>query len=122
LEKIHRNKTGALIEFSAAAGAKIANVSEADLSIISDFGQRIGLLFQIVDDLLDITETTESLGKTAGKDINAEKATYPSIAGVQSARELALAVRDKAIGDLDGLSVADRVIRELPDYLYERKV
>lgn len=121
LERIHRNKTGALIEFSATAGAIIAGCSDEDRSSISDYGKKVGLLFQIVDDLLDVTETTESLGKTAGKDALSEKATYPSVVGLAETRELAAAVCDGAIDALKHASAVSTLLRMLPNYLLTRR-
>ncbi len=73
LEKIHHSKTGAMISVSAKAGAIIAEASEREIESISNYASNLGLLFQITDDLLDVTQTTEVLGKTAGKDVSAKK-------------------------------------------------
>lgn len=121
LELIHRNKTGALIAFSSAAGATIAGAAEDDIAAISDFGKKIGLLFQIVDDLLDVTATTESLGKTVGKDKNAGKATYPSLLGVSASKEFANSICADAESILAGLSKSNGVLKELPRYLLGRQ-
>lgn len=121
LELIHRNKTGALIAFSSAAGATIAGAAEDDIAGISDFGKKIGLLFQVVDDLLDVTATTESLGKTAGKDQNAGKATYPSLLGVSASKEFANSIYADAESILAGLSKSNGVLKELPRYLLGRQ-
>lgn len=86
VDEIHANKTGALIGFAARAGALIAGVSATVAEDVSAYGEKLGLLFQVTDDLLDITQPTELLGKTAGKDLNSEKATYPSIIGVESTK------------------------------------
>ena len=96
IENIHRNKTGALIRFSTEAGAIIGGASNADLSAISSFGERLGLLFQMTDDLLDVTQTTDQLGKTAGKDVAAEKATYPAVGGVERTEILASQLHARA--------------------------
>ncbi|MEJ7700029.1 MAG: polyprenyl synthetase family protein [Pyrinomonadaceae bacterium] len=79
LECIHHNKTGAMILFSAKAGAIIAGANVNESSAIENYTSHLGLLFQITDDLLDVTQTTEVLGKTAGKDTRAKKATYPAV-------------------------------------------
>ena len=89
VERVHLGKTGALILFSVRAGAIIAAASEKDLASISAYGSSIGLLFQVTDDLLDVTQSTETLGKTAGKDIATEKATYPNILGLADTKDLA---------------------------------
>ena len=96
IKYIHANKTGALIEFSVTAGAMIGHASGDEIEAVAKYGQSLGLLFQITDDLLDVTETTESLGKTAGKDARSEKATYPSVLGVEGTRNLADAVYEDA--------------------------
>jgi geranylgeranyl pyrophosphate synthase len=88
LRAIHRNKTGALIEFSAVAGAIIGGVNDREENRIREYGRSVGLLFQIVDDILDVTGSTEALGKTAGKDVAAEKATYPAVMGLRGGRGL----------------------------------
>lgn len=96
IEKIHRQKTGALISAAAMAGAIIGDASETDLIAIENYAAKLGLLFQITDDLLDVTQATETLGKTAGKDAAAEKATYPGHYGVEQTRALANKIRDEA--------------------------
>lgn len=89
LNFIHNHKTAALLEASVTSGAVLAGASEADLQRLSRYAQNIGLAFQIVDDILDITATQEELGKTAGKDLQAQKATYPSIWGLEESRRQA---------------------------------
>ncbi len=89
LNYIHAHKTGALLETCVVCGAILASASEADLQRLSRFAQNIGLAFQIVDDILDITATQEELGKTAGKDVQAGKVTYPSLWGIEESRRQA---------------------------------
>ncbi len=89
LNFIHNHKTAALLEASVTSGAVLGGASEADLQRLSRYAQNIGLAFQIVDDILDITATQEELGKTAGKDLQAQKATYPSIWGLEESRRQA---------------------------------
>lgn len=89
LEKIHRSKTGALITFSAVAGATIANSGENEERAIEEYAENLGLLFQIVDDIIDVTESSETLGKTAGKDAASHKATYPTVFGLARSKEYA---------------------------------
>lgn len=89
LNYIHAHKTGALLEASVVCGAILASASEADLQRLSRFAQNIGLAFQIIDDILDITATQEELGKTAGKDVQAGKVTYPSLWGIEESRRQA---------------------------------
>ncbi|HEY9747779.1 MAG TPA: farnesyl diphosphate synthase, partial [Allocoleopsis sp.] len=89
LNFIHNHKTAALLEASVVSGALLAGAAEADLERLSRYAQNIGLAFQIVDDVLDITATQEELGKTAGKDLQAQKATYPSFWGIEESRNQA---------------------------------
>lgn len=119
-ETIHSNKTGALISFSARAAAVIAGVSVAERNIIETYAAKLGLLFQITDDLLDVTQTTEVLGKTAGKDVTAFKATYPSILGIETARSLAESIHSEAISELDGLDAPAGLLKDLSEYILTR--
>ncbi|TAH17370.1 MAG: polyprenyl synthetase family protein [Oscillatoriales cyanobacterium] len=89
LNYIHAHKTGALLESCVVCGAILAGASEADLQRLSRFAQNIGLAFQIIDDILDITATAEELGKTAGKDVQAGKVTYPSLWGIEESKRQA---------------------------------
>lgn len=89
LNFIHRHKTGALLEASVVCGAILAGAPEADQQRLAAYAQDIGLAFQIVDDVLDITATQEELGKTAGKDVQAQKATYPSFWGIDESKRQA---------------------------------
>lgn len=120
LENIHRNKTGSLIAFSAVAGALITGVSGEQVAMIRSYGEKIGLLFQVVDDLLDVTATTSELGKTAGKDLDAEKATYPSTVGLEETRVLAARVAGESIEALDGLLVDTGMLKAISNYLASR--
>ena len=121
LEQIHRSKTGAMIRFSAVAGAIIAEASAAEIAAVGEYASRVGLLFQITDDLLDVTQTTEILGKTAGKDIAAAKATYPAFYGIAEARKLAGKIYAEAILELDKIAADTRVLRELVEYILLRE-
>ena len=87
LRYIHENKTAALITASIRLGAMSANATPAQLKGLTDFGQSLGLAFQVIDDILDVTQTTEKLGKSAGKDLKAHKATYPSLLGLEKAKK-----------------------------------
>lgn len=93
---IHRRKTGALISAAARAGAIIGNASEQELAAIGEYADKLGLLFQVTDDLLDVTQSTEGLGKTAGKDAAVSKATYPSILGIDETRTAVRSICDEA--------------------------
>ncbi len=120
LEAIHREKTGAIIEVSARVGAIIAGASKEKLEAVTKYASSLGLLFQITDDLLDVTQTTEVLGKTAGKDASAEKATYPSLCGVEGAHELARKTYEEACRELTKLDGETRLLHQLADYILKR--
>ncbi len=96
LDFIHLHKTGALLEASVLSGAELANAPTQMLERLSQYARNIGLAFQIVDDVLDITATREQLGKTAGKDLQAQKATYPSLWGIEESRQQAQRLVDEA--------------------------
>lgn len=120
LETIHRRKTGALIVASARAGALIAGASPTEILAVEEYAGRLGLLFQITDDLLDVTQATEVLGKTAGKDVRSEKATYPSQYGHQATRSMASQVSREACSALDALSVNTDLLRSLSQLILDR--
>jgi geranylgeranyl diphosphate synthase type II len=120
LDQIHRLKTGALIVASARAGAIIADASEKELRVITDYAAYLGLLFQITDDLLDVTSTAETLGKTPGKDARCEKATYPSIYGIAGAEERAGHVHEEACAALKQLDMPTQRRRALADFILTR--
>ena len=121
LEKIHQNKTGAMIRVSARSGAIVAEATADELNAITDYASKLGLLFQITDDLLDITQTTEVLGKTAGKDERAEKATYPAFYGIEETRNLAEKVHAEAVRALDDLDRPTEILREIAGFILRRK-
>jgi geranylgeranyl diphosphate synthase, type II len=121
LEKIHQSKTGAMISVSARGGAIIAGASENELTAITNYASKIGLLFQITDDLLDVTQTTEVLGKTAGKDERAEKATYPAFYGLEETRKLAEKVHAEALDALNGLEKPTASLHEIAGFILRRK-
>jgi geranylgeranyl diphosphate synthase type II len=97
-----------------------ANCSEAQLKALTSFGYNVGLAFQIIDDILDITQTTEQLGKTAGKDTKAEKATYPAVVGLQKSRDIAIELTAKAFDALKVFKGKARALEALADYLLRR--
>ena len=99
LQYIHAHKTGALLEVSVTAGAILAGAKEEDVERLGKYAQLIGLAFQVVDDILDCTQTSEQLGKTAGKDEAVGKATYPSLVGLEESKKIA----DKLIADAKDL-------------------
>lgn len=121
LSFIHRRKTGALLEACVAAGAVLAGASEDDLARLSVYAQNIGLAFQIVDDILDVTATSEELGKTAGKDICVQKATYPRIWGLETSRNKAQALIDDAIAQLEVYGAEAEPLRAIASYIINRK-
>ena len=120
LQRIHLRKTGALIAASAAAGAIIGGADNVQVECVEHYAIKLGLLFQITDDLIDITQTTETLGKTAGKDVNAQKATYPGHFGTERSRELASETADDARRFLDELAVDTALLKELVDHIEKR--
>lgn len=104
IEMIHRLKTGSLISAAAISGAVIGGASDAELEAVREYAEKLGLLFQITDDLLDVTQESAALGKTAGKDAAAEKATYPAHYGIEATRSLAMSVCEDAKAGLAALS------------------
>src|SRR5436190_3585326 len=120
VEQIHRQKTAALILAAAASGAIIGGASETELSSIKSYFQKLGLLFQITDDLLDVTQATETLGKTAGKDASAEKATYPSLIGIDATRALANRMRQDAVDILSTFNRNTDILNSLAGMIADR--
>jgi geranylgeranyl diphosphate synthase type II len=100
LSFIHTHKTGALLEASVVSGAILAGANQEEIQKVSKYAQNIGLAFQIIDDILDITATDEQLGKTAGKDLQAQKATYPSLWGLEKSKIQAEKLIEEAITQL----------------------
>ncbi len=107
LDQIHRAKTGALIESCVVIGAMGARADSAQLAALRSYGEKVGLAFQIADDVLDVTGTTAQLGKTVGRDAARQKTTYPALLGVDQARQHALAMVDEACRGLAGLGFRD---------------
>ena len=120
IEQIHRQKTGALISAAAMAGATIGDASDDELTAIKNYGERLGLLFQVTDDLLDVTQKTGTLGKTAGKDEASAKATYPGHYGVEKTRATAAAICDEACDALRSINRDTSFLRELADLVVTR--
>lgn len=121
LEYIHRSKTAALITASLVSGGLYAGAKGGEVSKLRAFGLGIGLAFQIVDDVLDVTQTSEQLGKTAGKDTASEKATYPALFGIDASVRKADALVDHAFAELDGFGERADTLKELARFLVERK-
>jgi geranylgeranyl diphosphate synthase, type II len=121
LKYIHERKTSALLCCSVRLGGMSANCSPAQLKALTDFGYNVGLAFQIIDDILDITQTSEQLGKTAGKDTAAQKATYPSIVGLEKSRQLAKRLTDQAFAALKAVRGKAQALEALAMYLLQRE-
>jgi geranylgeranyl diphosphate synthase type II len=121
LEYIHRAKTAALITASLVSGGLYAGGTEDQIQRLRCFGQQIGLAFQIVDDVLDVTQTSEQLGKTAGKDTAAEKVTYPSLFGIEESLKKADTLVAEAFAQLDPFGERADTLKEVARYLVERK-
>ena len=121
LEYIHRAKTAALITASVVTGGLYAGADQNEAQKLRTFGQNIGLAFQIVDDVLDVTQTSEQLGKTAGKDLAAEKVTYPSLFGIDESLEKADALVNAACHELDAFGEGAEPLKSLARFLVERK-
>lgn len=121
LERIHRLKTGALITASVRSGAIIAGTSESELETLTRYGVALGLLFQITDDLLDVTATAEDLGKTPGKDARSRKATYPALYGLEAARMRAQATYNETCAALDSVERPMPTLRAIARFILERR-
>jgi geranylgeranyl diphosphate synthase type II len=121
LEYIHRAKTGALITASVVAGGIYAGGSLAEVQRLRDYARAIGLAFQIVDDVLDVTQTSEQLGKTAGKDTASEKITYPALFGIEESRKRADSLVTAACTSLDSFGNRAATLIELAYFLVQRK-
>jgi geranylgeranyl diphosphate synthase type II len=122
LQFIHQNKTAAILKSSVRLGAMSANADARKLSAVSRFGQRLGLAFQIIDDILDVTQTSEILGKSAGKDAAAKKATYPAVIGLEKSRAEARRLTRQAHNTLSVFSNRDsEPLHALANYLLERE-
>jgi len=121
LEYIHRSKTAALITASLVSGGLYAGATERQVAHLRAFGLSIGLAFQIVDDILDVTQTSEQLGKTAGKDTASEKATYPALFGIEASARKADELVNNAFAELDSFAERAEPLKELARYLVERQ-
>lgn len=121
LEYIHRSKTAALIRASITAGAISAGAPAEDVARLRRFGETIGWAFQVTDDILDVTETSTALGKTAGKDIAQQKATYPSVFGLERSQQIANDLATKAIAELAIYGEKAKRLREIAEFLVLRR-
>ena len=120
LNFIHRHKTAALLEVSVFSGAVLAGADSQTIERLSRYAQNIGLAFQIVDDVLDITSTQEELGKSIGKDVQAQKATYPSIWGLEESRQQAEALVKAAKDELEPFGGLKQPLVAIADYITAR--
>ena len=121
LEYIHRSKTAALITASVVTGGIYATANTTQVENLRQFGQAIGLAFQIVDDILDVTQTSEQLGKTAGKDVASEKATYPALFGLDESRKRAQTLLTDAYATVESFGVEAGTLKDLARFLIERE-
>jgi len=121
LEYIHRSKTAALIRSSVVAGAIAGGAQDEDVERLRRFGENIGWAFQVVDDILDVEESSAALGKTAGKDQAQQKATYPALYGLEKSRAIAVDLEAKALRELDCYSDRAARLRELGAFLVARR-
>jgi geranylgeranyl diphosphate synthase type II len=121
LEYIHRSKTAALITACLVSGGLYAEANDNQVKKLRAFGMAIGLAFQIVDDVLDVTQTSEQLGKTAGKDTASEKATYPALFGIDASVQKADALVQEAFAELESFGERAEPLKELARFLVERK-
>src|SRR5437660_3354170 len=121
LRYIHENKTAAILTTSVRLGAMSANANPKRLSAITKFGRALGLAFQVVDDILDVTQTSEKLGKSAGKDVAAQKATYPAIIGLEKSRAEAKRLTKQAHKALSIFEKKGDALHALANHLLERE-
>jgi len=121
LRYIHERKTSALLCCSVRLGGMSANCTPAQLKALTDFGYHVGLAFQVIDDILDVTQTSEMLGKTAGKDIKAQKSTYPALVGLAKSRKIATELTGKAFAALKIFKGRAVALEALAEFLLNRK-
>lgn len=120
LRYIHEKKTSALLCASVRLGGMSANCSPGQLKALTEFGRNVGLAFQVIDDILDVTQTSEKLGKTAGKDLTAHKATYPAMIGLEKSRLLAQQLTRQAFAALKSFDAQAQALSALADFLLKR--
>lgn len=121
LRWIHERKTAALIRSSIRLGAMSANATPSELKALTDFGNNLGLAFQVVDDILDITQTTEKLGKSAGKDLKAEKSTYPALLGLEGAQKEAKRLTQLSMKAIQPLGKKAEPLLAIADFMLNRE-
>lgn len=121
LRFIHQNKTAAILTASVCLGAMSANATAKELAAMTKFGRALGLAFQVIDDILDVTQTSEKLGKSAGKDVAAQKATYPAVIGLAESRLEARRLTKQAHSALSIFDAKGEALHALANYLLERE-
>src|SRR6202166_1338010 len=121
LEYIHRSKTAALIRASVVAGAIGGGADDFDVSHLKEFGEMIGWAFQVVDDILDVEETSAALGKTAGKDAALPEATYPSLYGLEKSRQFAKELEARAMAEIEPYREGAARVREVAEMIVHRR-
>jgi geranylgeranyl diphosphate synthase type II len=121
LEYIHRSKTAALIRASVASGAIGGGADDEDVARLKRFGETIGWAFQVVDDILDVEESSAALGKTAGKDAAQQKATYPSLFGLEKSRQFAQELETRAMAEIEPYGARAARLRELAELIVRRR-
>lgn len=118
---LQKGKTGALIKYACLAGTTLGKASPEEINALDKYSEKIGLAFQITDDILDVEGTTQQLGKTAGKDLNANKATFISLLGLEKAKEKAVELVNDAVADLKIFKKNTQNLELLAKYIIERK-
>jgi geranylgeranyl diphosphate synthase type II len=121
LRFIHVSKTAALLIAALRLGGMSANAAPELLAALTAFGSHLGLAFQVIDDILDVTQTSEKLGKSAGKDLAAQKATYPALLGLEASRQEAARLTEAALEALEPFGAAGATLRAIGRYLLERE-
>jgi geranylgeranyl pyrophosphate synthase len=121
LEQIHLEKTGALICAAARCGAIIGGATDHELNVVTEYAKNLGLLFQITDDLLDVTATAGEMGKTPGKDARSRKATYPAIHGLEATRAKIDTAHSAACHALDQIDRRTETLRAIADFVWRRE-
>jgi geranylgeranyl diphosphate synthase type II len=120
LEYIHDSKTGALLRSCVRCGALASGAGDSELKSLTEYGNKIGLVFQIVDDILDVTASSEALGKTAGKDEKVQKATYPAFYGLEASRKKAGELVESALEDIRSFGNGADYLRQIAQYIISR--
>jgi geranylgeranyl diphosphate synthase type II len=121
VEYIHRSKTAALIRASVTAGALCVGAPKSEVTRLRKFGENIGWAFQVTDDILDVEESSAALGKTAGKDVAQQKATYPAVYGLERSHEIANDLANRAINELAVFGEKADRLRSIAEFLVLRR-